>query len=114
MTGSRTSGSTRCCTTWESLLPHTQFLFDKINFQLEASMGVTNLEQNKVIKIFSVAAVIFLPPTLIASIYGMNFGMPELAWEYGYPSPGADGDVIAGHRSLLQAKRLAVTPEPGN
>ncbi|MGR9071315.1 CorA family divalent cation transporter, partial [Klebsiella quasipneumoniae] len=68
----------------ESLLPHTQFLFDKINFQLEASMGVTNLEQNKVIKIFSVAAVIFLPPTLIASIYGMNFGrMPELAWEYG-------------------------------
>ena len=57
----------------ESLLPHTQFLFDKINFQLEASMGVTNLEQNKVIKIFSVAAVIFLPPTLIASIYGMNF-----------------------------------------
>ncbi|MFM7966965.1 magnesium/cobalt transporter CorA [Aeromonas sp. A-5] len=69
----------------ESLLPHTQFLFDKINFQLEASMGVTNLEQNKVIKIFSVAAVIFLPPTLIASIYGMNFGrMPELAWEYGY------------------------------
>lgn len=70
----------------ESLLPHTQFLFDKINFQLEASMGVTNLEQNKVIKIFSVAAVIFLPPTLIASIYGMNFGrMPELAWEYGYP-----------------------------
>ena len=69
----------------ESLWPHTQFLFDKINFQLEASMGVTNLEQNKVIKIFSVAAVIFLPPTLIASIYGMNFGrMPELAWEYGY------------------------------
>lgn len=67
-------------------MPHTQFLFDKINFQLEASMGVTNLEQNKVIKIFSVAAVIFLPPTLIASIYGMNFGrMPELAWEYGYP-----------------------------
>ncbi|MGL5285552.1 magnesium transporter [Aeromonas sp. RU39B] len=70
----------------ESLLPHTQFLFDKINFQLEAAMGVTNLEQNKVIKIFSVAAVVFLPPTLIASIYGMNFAkMPELAWGYGYP-----------------------------
>ncbi|KUE81379.1 magnesium/cobalt transporter CorA [Aeromonas schubertii] len=70
----------------ESLLPHTQFLFDKINFQLEAAMGVTNLEQNKVIKIFSVAAVVFLPPTLIASIYGMNFAhMPELAMGYGYP-----------------------------
>ena len=69
----------------ESLLPHTQFLFDKINFQLEAAMGFTNLQQNKVIKIFSVAAVVFLPPTLIASIYGMNFAhMPELGWSYGY------------------------------
>lgn len=69
----------------ESLLPHTQFLFDKINFQLEAAMGFTNLQQNKVIKIFSVAAVVFLPPTLIASIYGMNFNiMPELTWKYGY------------------------------
>ena len=70
----------------ESLLPHTQFLFDKINFQLEAAMGFTNLQQNKVIKIFSVAAVVFLPPTWIASIYGMNFNkMPELGWDYGYP-----------------------------
>jgi magnesium transporter len=70
----------------ESLLPHTQFLFDKINFQLEAAMGFTNLQQNKVIKIFSVAAVVFLPPTWIASIYGMNFNtMPELGWAYGYP-----------------------------
>ncbi|NHI01564.1 MULTISPECIES: magnesium/cobalt transporter CorA [Oceanimonas] len=70
----------------ESLLPHTQFLFDKINFQLEAAMGFTSLEQSKVIKIFSVAAVVFLPPTLIASIYGMNFNfMPELALKYGYP-----------------------------
>ena len=70
----------------ESLLPHTQFLFDKINFQLEAAMGVTNIQQNSIIKIFSVAAVVFMPPTLIASIYGMNFGhMPELQWQYGYP-----------------------------
>lgn len=70
----------------ESLLPHTQFLFDKINFQLEAAMGFTSLEQSKVIKIFSVAAVVFLPPTLIASIYGMNFEiMPELGFDYGYP-----------------------------
>ena len=70
----------------ESLLPHTQFLFDKINFQLDAALGFTSLEQSKVIKIFSVAAVVFLPPTLIASIYGMNFEiMPEFALEYGYP-----------------------------
>ena len=69
----------------ESLLPHTQFLFDKINFQLEVAMGFTNLQQNKVIKIFSVAAVVFLPPTLIASVYGMNFDiMPELHWRFGY------------------------------
>ena len=70
----------------ESLLPHTQFLFDKINFQLDAALGFTSLEQSKVIKIFSVAAVVFLPPTLIASIYGMNFEiMPEFGWKYGYP-----------------------------
>ena len=69
----------------ESLLPHTQFLFDKINVQLEVAMGFTNLQQNKVIKIFSVAAVVFLPPTLIASVYGMNFDiMPELHWRFGY------------------------------
>ena len=70
----------------ESLLPHTQFLFDKINFLLDAAMGFTSLQQNKIIKIFSVAAVVFLPPTLIASSYGMNFDfMPELHWHYGYP-----------------------------
>lgn len=70
----------------ESILPHTQFLAAKINFQLEASMGYTNHKQNKIIKIFSVVAVIFMPPTWIASIYGMNFKvMPELTWEYGYP-----------------------------
>ncbi|GGO88016.1 magnesium transport protein CorA [Marinobacterium nitratireducens] len=70
----------------ESLLPHTQFLFDKINFMLDATVSFTNLEQNKIIKIFSVAAVMFLPPTLIASIYGMNFAlMPELSQRWGYP-----------------------------
>ena len=70
----------------ESILPHTQFLANKINFQLEASMGYTNPKQNKIIKIFSVAAVVFMPPTWIASIYGMNFeNMPEVSWTYGYP-----------------------------
>ncbi|MDD6317502.1 MAG: magnesium/cobalt transporter CorA [Succinatimonas hippei] len=70
----------------ESILPHTQFLANKINFQLEASMGYTNHKQNKIIKIFSVAAVVFMPPTWIASVYGMNFKhMPELSWVWGYP-----------------------------
>lgn len=70
----------------ESLTPHTGFLFEKINFLMESTMGYINLEQNNIIKIFSVAAVMFLPPTLIASIYGMNFKiMPELSIEFGYP-----------------------------
>ncbi|MGI9274250.1 MAG: magnesium/cobalt transporter CorA [Endozoicomonas sp.] len=70
----------------DSLTPHSAFLFDKINFLMEATMGFINLEQNNIIKIFSVAAVMFLPPTLIASIYGMNFAvMPELTSTWGYP-----------------------------
>ncbi|GGP25462.1 magnesium/cobalt transporter CorA [Silvimonas amylolytica] len=70
----------------ESLNSHTAFLFDKINFLMDAVMGLINLQQNKIIKIFSIAAVVFLPPTVIASIYGMNFGeMPELQWHLGYP-----------------------------
>ncbi|MDR8523510.1 MULTISPECIES: magnesium/cobalt transporter CorA [Shewanella] len=70
----------------ESLMPHSQFIFDKLNFLLDAAMGFSGLQQNKIIKIFSVAAVVFLPPTVIASAYGMNFvNMPELDWRFGYP-----------------------------
>ena len=70
----------------ESILPHTSFISNKINFQLEAAMGYTNQKQNSIIKIFSVAAVVFMPPTWIASVYGMNFKfMPELSWYWGYP-----------------------------
>lgn len=70
----------------ESLTSHTGFLFDKVNFLMDAAMGFINIEQNKIIKIFSIAAVVFLPPTLVASLYGMNFQhMPELEWQYGYP-----------------------------
>jgi magnesium transporter len=69
----------------ESLDSHTAFLFDKINFLLDATVGFLNINQNKTIKIFSVASVALLPPTLIASIYGMNFRfMPELELQYGY------------------------------
>jgi len=70
----------------DSLDSHTAFLFDKINFLMDATVGFININQNKIIKIFSVASVAFLPPTLIASIYGMNFkAMPELDWAAGYP-----------------------------
>jgi len=70
----------------ESLLPHNSFVFDKINFLMDAAQGFINIEQNQIIKIFSIAAVVFLPPTLVASIYGMNFHhMPELEWLGGYP-----------------------------
>jgi magnesium transporter len=69
----------------ESLDGHTAFLFDKINFLMDATVGFININQNKIIKIFSVASVALLPPTLIASIYGMNFKfLPELDWTYGY------------------------------
>ena len=70
----------------ESLDNHTAFLFDKINFLMDATVGFININQNKTIKIFSVASVALLPPTLIASVYGMNFkAMPELDWSLGYP-----------------------------
>ena len=70
----------------ESLDGHTSFLFDKVNFLMDATVGFININQNKIIKIFSVASVAFLPPTLIASIYGMNFKVfPELNWSFGYP-----------------------------
>jgi magnesium transporter len=68
----------------DSLDGHTAFLFDKINFLMNTTVGFININQNKVVRLFSVAAVALLPPTLIASIYGMNFkNMPELLWEYG-------------------------------
>ncbi|MEW6465868.1 MAG: magnesium/cobalt transporter CorA [Pseudomonadota bacterium] len=70
----------------DSLDSHTAFLFDKINFLMDATVGFININQNKIIKIFSVASVALLPPTLIASVYGMNFKyMPELEWQIGYP-----------------------------
>jgi magnesium transporter len=69
-----------------SLADHASFMTSKVNFILDATLGMINIEQNKIIKLFSVAAVVFLPPTLIASIYGMNFvRIPELSWTFGYP-----------------------------
>jgi magnesium transporter len=70
----------------QSLSDHSTYLSNKITFLLDAVLGMVSLEQNNIIKIFSVAAVVFMPPTLVASIYGMNFKhMPELDWGVGYP-----------------------------
>jgi magnesium transporter len=69
-----------------SLSDHATYLTNKITFLLDAMLGVVTIEQNNIIKIFSIAAVALMPPTLIASIYGMNFRkIPELEWDYGYP-----------------------------
>jgi magnesium transporter len=65
---------------------HASFLSGKVNFLLDATLGLINVEQNAIIKIFTVAAVLFLPPTVVGTIYGMNFDrMPELKWVFGYP-----------------------------
>ena len=70
----------------QSLSDHAAYLTNNVTFLLDAMLGVVTIEQNNIIKIFSVAAVAFMPPTLIASIYGMNFRhMPELDWYLGYP-----------------------------
>ncbi|MDX7989037.1 magnesium/cobalt transporter CorA [Xenorhabdus sp. 12] len=89
----------------ESLLPHNESLFQKVNFLMQAAMGFINIEQSRIIKIFSVVSVVFLPPTLVASSYGMNFDfMPELHWTFGYP--GAIGLMIAaGLAPYLYFKR---------
>lgn len=68
-----------------SLFDYTRFGFDRLDYLQDTFLGLVNIEQNKIIKIFTVVNVIFLPPTLIASLYGMNFDfMPELHWHYGY------------------------------
>jgi magnesium transporter len=69
-----------------SLSENSGYLTQNVGFLLDAALGRISIEQNAIVKIFSVAAVIFLPPTLVASIYGMNFRfMPELEWAAGYP-----------------------------
>lgn len=68
-----------------SLIEHIRFSFDRLDYLQDTFLAYVNVEQNKIIKMFTVISVIFMPPTLIASIYGMNFTvMPELDWEYGY------------------------------
>ena len=69
-----------------SLSDHANFLSNKVNFLLEAILGMINIEQNEVLRVVSVVAVVFMPPTLIGTVWGMNFEfMPELGWVLGYP-----------------------------
>ena len=89
----------------ESLLPHNESLFQKVNFLMQAAMGFINIEQNRIIKIFSVVSVVFLPPTLVASSYGINFEfMPELKWSFGYPG-AIIFMILAGLEPYLYFKR---------
>jgi magnesium transporter len=70
----------------QSLTDHASYLGSKVTFLLDAILGMVSIEQNDIIKLFSVVSVVLMPPTLIASTYGMNFNwMPELHWEFGYP-----------------------------
>ena len=69
-----------------SLIEHTKFGFERLDYLQDTFLGLVNIEQNKIIKIFTIVTVIFMPPTLIAGIYGMNFiVMPEFSWTFGYP-----------------------------
>lgn len=69
-----------------SLFEHLRFSFDRLEYMQDTFLGLVNIQQNKIIKIFTIVSVVFMPPTLVASIYGMNFKvMPELEWKYGYP-----------------------------
>ncbi|RRB07389.1 magnesium/cobalt transporter CorA [Larkinella rosea] len=69
-----------------SLIDHTNFIFERLEFLQNTYLGLIDLEQNRIVKIFTVVSLVFLPPTLLASIWGMNFtNMPELSWKLGYP-----------------------------
>ena len=92
----------------KSLSEHASFLTDNLTFLLDASLGLISIEQNAAMKLFSWAALVFLPPTLIAGIFGMNFHhMPELDWRYGYPmSIVADRRQRGAADLVFEAARL--------
>ena len=97
----------------ESLADHIGYLSTKITFLLDATLGMINNEQNTIIKIFSVLAVALMPPTLVGTIYGMNFKhIPELEWSYGYPLRWADGDLGACCPGSTSSARDGSVPAP--
>ena len=91
----------------QSLTDHATYLSNNITFLLDAMLGVVSIEQNNIIKLFSVMAVVLMPPTLVASIYGMNFkNMPELEWAHGYPMALVDDAGGGGRcRTVLSSGR---------
>ncbi len=97
-----------------SLSDHASFQTQKITFLLDATLGMINIQQNAIIKIVSVAAVVFLPPTLVASIYGMNFDlMPELKWMLGYPfAHWPDGHICRASLLVFPPQGLALISSP--
>lgn len=89
----------------DSLLAHTAFLLEQLGFLSNTIMGLINTEQNQIVKLLSIVAVVFLPPTLIAGIYGMNFRhMPELSWAWSYPV-ALGVIVLAGVLPYVYAKQ---------
>ncbi len=103
----------RSCATLSRWTATRPFLFDKINFLMDATVGFLNINQNKIIKIFSVASVALLPPTLIASVYGMNFRvMPELEWDLWLRLRHLADDCQRRrpHAVLPQARLAQITP----
>ena len=94
-----------------SLINHADFSSERLDYLQDTALGLINIEQSNVTKIFTVASLFFLPPTMIASIYGMNFaGIQELHWKYGYPF--ALGLMVRGQRadlSVFPLEKMAVT-----
>jgi magnesium transporter len=69
------------------LIDHGTFLTHRIDFLLDATLGMITIQQNSVFRVLSIASLVLMPPTLVAGIYGMNFKlMPELEWDWGYPT----------------------------
>ena len=108
-TASRPNGARRLRDV-QSIEEHATFLSSKVQFLLDATLGLVTIEQNDIIKLFSVMSVIFLPPTLVSSLYGMNFKlMPELEWEFGYPlAIAADDPRRRAALSVLPLEAVAV------
>src|SRR5699024_12371068 len=89
----------------DSLLQHNECLYQQVTLLMQAAMGSINIGQNRIINIFSVVSVVFLPPTLVASSYRMNFEfMPELKWSFGYPA-AIIFMILAGLAPYLYFKR---------
>ena len=92
-----------------SLIEYARSQNERLQMLLDAALGLTNIEQNNIFRLLTVVSVVGIPPTLVASMYGMNFkNIPELDWAYGYQASGWDPVQRAHSRALVQAARLVV------